>query len=499
MVKATVNRRDFLRTAGATLGAGALMCRGGLAQSEDASPPNVLFIGVDDLRPQLGCYGQNHILSPNIDRLAEQGLLFERTYCQQAICMASRASLLSGYRPNEGKMYLDGPLYTHVPNALSINKHFLANGYEAITIGKIYHHRSDEKEGWSREAFRPEGEWEGRGYFTPEAIAQVREYAQRNPDSRRQGLGPAFECADVADEAYADGLSAAQAVKELNRLRDQPFFLAVGFHKPHLPFCAPRKYWDLYDEDEIKLADNPFAPQDAPEEALTDWRELRGYLGMPTEGPMPDDLARKLLHGYYACVSYVDAMIGRVIDELDRLGLRENTIVVLWGDHGWKLGEYGQWCKHTNFELDTRVPLIISAPGMTARGSRTRALTESVDIYPTLCELTGLELPGHLEGKSMAPLLNDPSLPWKEAAFSQYPRTSVMGYSARTDRYRYTEWRRLRSDSIQARELYDHETDPGENVNIAADPANREITERHSQLLQQCFGFSASEVRARKE
>lgn len=481
-----IDRRAFLGTSLAALGAGALM-GGRFASADETTRPNVLFIAVDDLRPHLGCYGYDQVLSPNIDRLASQGMLFERAYCQQAICMASRASLLSGYRPDKGEIFRCGPLYKHVPDALPLNQHFLNNGYETVTMGKVYHHHSDEKKGWSKEAFHEKGAWEGRGYLDPESIVHVREFDEKHPKSDRKGMGPAYECPDVPDNAYADGICAEHAIEELNRLKDQPFFLAVGFHKPHLPFNAPKKYWDLYDENKINVADNPFYPKDAPPEAGTDWGELRGYYGMPKDGPMPDDLARKLIHGYYACVSYTDAMIGRVLDELDRLDLRKNTIVILWGDHGWKLGEHGMWCKHTNFELDTHAALIIRAPGMKAAGQHTRNLVEFVDIYPTLCDLAGLEKPAHLEGLSMAPLLDDPDQPWKEAAYSQYPRGTLMGYSVRTNRYRYTEWRRIGSKEIEASELYDHENDPDENVNIAGKTENQTIVERHSALLKQGF------------
>ncbi len=449
--------------------------------------PNVLFIAVDDLRPQLGCYGQTQIKSPNIDQLAKEGLLFERTYCQQAICMASRASLMSGYRPDKGQIYKNGPLFTHVPDALTLNQHFVNNGYEAVAMGKIYHHGSDYNPGWSRPTFKPRGDWQGRGYLSEEARRLVLEYTEKNPKAKRKGLGPAFESPDVPDNAYPDGLVAENAVNELNRLKDKPFFIAVGFVKPHLPFSAPKKYWDLYVEEEIKLADNPFVPKGAPKEALTFWEELRGYHGMPSDGPMPDDLARKLIHGYYASVSYIDAMIGKVLNELDRLKLRENTIVVLWGDHGWKLGDHGMWCKHTNFEIDTHVPMIISAPGMKARGERTDALTELVDIYPTLCELSGLEQPKHLEGTSMAPLLSNPRQPWKKAAFSQYPSGGVMGYTMRTDRYRYTEWRNLKSGEVKAQELYDHQEDPQENANVAGKTENRALVSNLAQLLSEGY------------
>jgi len=239
-----------------------------------------------------------------------------------------------------------------------------------------------------------------------------------------------------------------------------------GSNKPHLPFNAPKKYWDLYKPEEIEPADNPFLPKNAPSYALTNWGELRNYHGIPRKGPCPDELARRLIHGYCACVSYIDAQVGRLLGELERLGLRRKTIVILWGDHGWKLGEHSLWCKHTNFELDTHVPMILSSPGMKSAGRRTKALTEYVDIYPTLCELCGLSAPGHLEGVSTAPLLDDPERRWKDAAFSQYPRGRVMGYTMRTERFRYTEWQERRSGKALARELYDHEADPDENENV---------------------------------
>ncbi len=477
-------RRNFLHKTLFTTASLALPL-GSLVRAESKRKPNVLFIAVDDLRPQLGCYGDRGIHSPNIDRLARKGLKFEQTYCQQAICMSSRASLLSGYRPDKYGIYKNGPLYEAVPDALSLNKHFQANGYETISIGKIYHHRSDEKAGWSRPAFHPHGEWEGRGYLNEESKKIVREYTRNNPNANRKGMGPAFECADVPDNAYPDGICAEHAIKELNRLKDKSFFLAVGFVKPHLPFNAPKKYWDLYDEEDIQLPDNPFIPKGAPKEALTNWGELRGYHGMPEKGDMPDHLTRQLIHGYNACVSYTDALVGKLLDELDRLGLSENTIVILWGDHGWKLGEHSMWCKHTNFELDTHVPMMIHVPGMKTAGQSTSALTEYVDIYPTLCELCGLELPEHLEGTSMVPLLDDPKRSWKRAAFSHYPRGNAMGNSIRTKRYRYTEWRNRKNNELVAQELYDHTNDPQENVNVAGKPENRDIIKKLQKMLHE--------------
>jgi arylsulfatase A-like enzyme len=263
----------------------------------------------------------------------------------------------------------------------------------------------------------------------------------------------------------------------------------VGFRKPHLPFLAPKKYYDLYKDEDIKLPDNMYAPKDVPEIAMHNWGELRTYYGIPGSGPLTDEMARKLIHCYYASVSYVDAQIGKVIDELDRLGLRENTAIVLWGDHGWQLGEHGLWCKHTNFEVAARAPLIFSIPGQKTVGMHCDALVEFVDMYPTLATAAGLAMPSHLEGSSLLPLLNDPKTPWKQAAFSQYPRRngdgSYMGYSMRTDRYRYTQWvKRDRLQEVIARELYDHVTDPDENINIAGKPENATLLEQLDQQIK---------------
>ncbi len=494
---ANYTRRDFLSI---LAGTAACALTDSLALAENITPltkparkTNVLFIAVDDLRPQLGCYGQKQILSPNIDRLASQGLLFERAYCQQAVCAPSRASLLSGLRPDSTKIYgLKTPLRKALPNVLSLPEHFKNNGYETLSIGKIYHHRNDDLQAWTEKPFRagafPKGKWKGRGYLTEQAIKQMREYAKENPS--KAGRGPAYEAADVPDSAYPDGANTDHAIAQLNRLKDKPFFLAMGFHKPHLPFNAPKKYWDLYDPQKIKLAENPFIPKDAPDYALSNWGELRNYVGIGKKGPLSDDLARKLIHGYYACTSYIDAQIGRLIAELDRLNLRQNTVIILWGDHGWKLGEHAMWCKHTNFEIDTRAPLIISVPWTKAQGRRTFALTEFIDIYPTLCELTDLPLPPHLEGKSFVPLLNDPDLPWKKAAISQYPRrladkqNGVMGYSMRTKNFRYTEWRHFLSGQVRAKELYDHKKDPHENTNVANDPNYKNTVDKLAKMLK---------------
>jgi arylsulfatase A-like enzyme len=448
--------------------------------------PNILFVAVDDLRCQLGCYGMPHVISPNIDALAADGLVLERAYCQQAICAPSRASVLTGCRPDTTTIYdLNTPVRSVMPDVVTLPEFFKTNGYETISVGKIYHHRTDDLQGWCKEPFVSQGDWQGRGYLTDEAIEEMKgnDAANHARGDMRQGIGPAFEAADVDDEGYHDGRDASAAIRELARLAtlDRPFFLAMGFHKPHLPFNAPKRYWDMYDPAALPLAENPFAPEGANRFSLTDFGELRGYFGIPKEGPVPEPLARQLIHGYCACVTYMDAQFGRVMAELERLGLRENTIVMFWGDHGWKLGEHASWCKHTNFEIDTHAPLLVSTPDTIGKGLRTRALVEFV---------AGLPIPEHCEGTSFAPLLADPDQPWKRAAFSQYPRRNVMGYTVRTDRYRYTEWQQRDTGEILARELYDHESDPQENVNAATLDANAAVIEGLHGILAE--GWQAS-------
>ena len=449
---------------------------------------NVLFIAIDDLQTQLGCYGDTSVLSPNIDRLAGRGLLFERAYCQQAICSPSRISMLSGLRPDSTGIYgLTKMLKDELPEHITLPQHFKRNGYETVSIGKIYHHSKDDPKGWSTEPFRA---MESSGYITAEGKRLVAVNVKENPAAKTKG--PPTEMADVEDNVYSDGKLADFAVKELNRLKDQPFFIAVGFRKPHLPFTAPKKYWDLYDPEKIKLADNPFRPKGATKYTMNNFGELRNYYGMVKgKDPVPDDVARHLLHGYAACVSFIDAQVGKILDELERLDLRDNTVVILWSDHGWKLGEHASWAKHTNFDIDARVPMIISAPGMKAAGRKTTALTELVDIYPTLSDLCGLPIPSNLEGHSYAPLLDDPDLEWKSAAFHQYPRDRdkpdkiVIGYAMRTQDYHYIEWKHIKSGKVQARELYDHRKDPDENVNVIDNPEYSSMVKKLAASLKE--------------
>ncbi len=479
-------RREFLLSSAAAVAAPAASTR-----------PNVLLIAVDDLRPQLGCYGKRQIKSPNIDRLASQGLRFDRAYCQQAVCAPTRASLLTGTRPDTTRVWdLQTPLNTVRPDLVSIPHHFKRNGYETVSLGKIYHHANEDPQAWTSDPWLPKGDWAGgwRGYRDPLSAVAVRQndaaLKARGVTAPAQfGRGPAFEGPDVPDNAYQDGMTADKAIEELRRLKDKPFFLAAGFLKPHLPFNAPKKYWDLYSPDDLELPSRSDWPEDAPKLAGSDWGELRAYTGIPQKGPVDDTTMRMLIHGYYACVSYMDAQVGRVLAELARLGLRENTIVVLWGDHGWKLGDYGAWCKHTNYELDTHVPLILSVPGQRNAGGATSALVEYVDIYPTLAEAC-LNVPGQCEGESMMPLLADPARKWKAAAFSQYPRgKEVMGYTMRTERWRYTEWIAKSAGEVTARELYDHAGSDAASANLAGLPAYAATVQQLSAMLDKGLGW----------
>ncbi len=451
----------------------------------EAKKYNVLFFAVDDLRPEFGAYGSKIVKSPNLDALAVKGLTFQRAYCQQAVCSPSRSSLLTGTRPDTTKVWdLETHFRTAIPNTITLPQHFKNNGYFVQGMGKLFHGGFDDAPSWSTPWTNPKAQ----NYGAQENIelvarktAEAKKEGQKGKQAKRNSRGPAFEGADVPDDTFHDGALADMAIKALRDLKDkkQPFWLGVGFIRPHLPFVAPKKYWDLYDPKQIELAKVTTKPKGAPDYAVQPGGEMRAYHNIP-DGHVPDDMARELKHGYYAAISYMDAQVGKVVAELERLGLRDDTIIIIWGDHGWKLGEYDAWCKHTNVELDTRVPLIISVPGQKTAGKKSNALVEFVDIYPSLAELCGLPLPKHLEGTSFAPLIKDPEQKWKPAAFSQYPRgvagKQLMGYSMRTDRYRFTRWVERKDHSkLDAVELYDHQTDPMETVNIANDPKNAKL------------------------
>lgn len=494
--------------------------------------PNVLFIAVDDLRPELGCYASPVAITPNMDALAKTGLLFNRAYCQEAICSPSRASVMTGAYPESIKVIENYAYFRDLnPDIITLPQQFRKHGYETVYAGKIFHPgHADEKLSWSR---RPAADKVERapGLTGGYAIEENREVTRKNKAevvarygevALRDGLGsgPAYEFADLPDNAYDDGYNTEVAIatmKEMLKNGDKPFFLGLGFTKPHLNWVAPKKYWDLYQEVTIPLATHTQAPKDGAAMGVHASFELRSRYGIPKEGEINDSLARELKRAYLACVSFVDAQIGKMMAALDEAGVRENTIVVLWSDHGWHLGDMGIWGKATNYETATRVPLIISVPGMSekSRGKKTDALVELVDMYPTLCELAGIPKPAHLEGKSFVPLLSNPKQAWQFAAFSQFPSPALrewaanplskgmretyfgpliqkveariqqqqketwdreqfeqrlMGYTMRTDRYRLVVWKDTANKQAPPIyvELYDHNKDPSETKNIAA-------------------------------
>lgn len=505
-----------------------------------ADKPNILFIAIDDLRPELGCYGSEIAVTPNLDGLGKGGLLFNRAYCQQAICRPSRASLMTGTRPETtGLFHNYVSLRELQPDILTLPQHLVANGYETAYVGKIFHNGdTDEERSWSLPAAKwlgPEITKPNGPYCLPENVAlrdeNFKEMYAKYGVAARRGLasGPAFERADVPDHAYIDGYNTLLAIKTMKQLAGgkKPFFLGMGFHLPHLNWCAPQKYWDLYDPSKIPLAAEAAAPTAGAAMGLHASFELRTRSNIPKYGAIEDDLARTLKHAYFASTSYVDAQIGLLLKALDEAGLRENTVVIVWGDHGWHLGDMGVWGKATNYEIATRVPLMIWTPDMQARGHKTDALVELVDIFPTLCELADVPLPKHLEGHSFAALLDEPNQPWKKAAFSQYPNPALrewaanplsqgmketwfgplindveqriidqqgenwdrelfeehlMGYTMRTDRYRLVVWRDHRSPQAAPIfvELFDHQLDPHETMNVA--PHHRQLVE---QLISQ--------------
>lgn len=467
---------------------------------------NVLFIAVDDMRTWLGCYGHPIVKTPNIDAIAARGTVFERAYCQQALCSPSRTSLLTGCRPDKTKVYsLEDHFRKYLPDVVTLPQYFKQHGYVTQGLSKIYHPGLDDPASWTIPHWDPKAPT----YHKPESLAAYEKrkaelaaqnvvpkdkVLERDPKTgmpmsiKRQAntvklKGPAWEDPDVPDNALADGMTADKAVEALRQLKDRPFFLAVGFHRPHLPFVSPKKYHDLYKMEQIRTAPNPDAPKDCPDVALYKWAELRAYTDIPDVGPMDEQKKKELIKAYYAAISYTDAQIGKIVNELDKLGLRDKTIIVLWGDHGWQLGEHSVWCKHTNFEEATHAPLVMSVPGQ--KPGRTTDLAEFVDIYPTVCEAAGLAIPVGREGTSLMPVIKNPERQWKRAAFSQYPRPNkVVGYSMRTDNYRYTEWIKDEKDVVGV-ELYDYKADPQGNVNIAGKPENKELVAKLAKMLKE--------------
>lgn len=452
------------------------------ATANQAARPNVLLLCVDDLKPLLGCYGDKTVKSPNLDRLATRGLLFERAYCNQAVCAPSRNALLTGRRPQALGIYDLGTNFRKAaPDAVTLPQYFKQHGYRTEGLGKIFHvghGNSEDPVSWSVPHWRADVV----AYALPESKAKkglTREEALfANKPGKGLPRGAAYEAANVPDNTYPDGALADEAVRRLRAAKDkpnEPFFLAVGFVKPHLPFCAPKKYWDLYDRAAFALPARQTPPDGAPAYAPQAGGELRQYAGIPEKGALPPELARTLIHGYHAAVSFMDAQLGRVLDALDETGLAKNTVIMVWGDHGWHLGDHGIWCKHTNYEQAARIPLLVVAPGATHPGSRSAALAETVDVFPTLAELAGLptpQVPQGLDGQSLVPLLRDPTALGKQAIYHVYPRSpggrQVLGRAVRTARHRLVEWKAIGAAANSAElELYDYEADPGETRNLA--------------------------------
>ena len=437
---------------------------------------NILFISIDDFRPKVSSYGETKMITPNIDKLASEGLQFNNAYTNIAVCGASRASIMTGIRPSE-KRFNDFSTRASVdtPDAIPLNQIFKENGYETISYGKIYHHKDDFQEYWSEK----DGGQIQSDFQDPKSIARV-ENAGTGEYGKKQ---PTFEYPDVDDYAYNDGKITKKAIDKLRILKreNKPFFMAIGYVSPHLQFIQPKKYWDKYDHDAIKLADNSFQPKNSPDiaiEAQHNSAEMRkNYLDIPSEGKLDDSLARNLIHGYYASVTYMDALIGELIKGLDDLGLRENTTIVFWSDHGYFLGEHGFWCKHSTFEEAVKIPFIISSPKH-VKNKMTASFTELVDVYPTLCDIANIEAPNYLQGKSLMPVLEDPSKILKTEVYTRYKQ----GEAVIDKDFSYTEFHD--GEKYLGNMLYDNHKDHGQNTDISKLPTNELLVKKYKEKLK---------------
>ncbi|MGZ0654377.1 sulfatase [Coraliomargarita sp. W4R72] len=443
-----------------------------------AAQRNVVMVMVDDLRPLLASYGDPHAITPNFDRLAERGIVLRNAYSQISLCAPSRASILTGLRPDTLECYINEDQFRDArPDAVTLPEAFSAQGYRTISVGKVFDARNRDTSVWDVELLPSHKKsiyalQENREIYQKNS----REYFATDP-SERQGLwlvGPAYEAAPLDASQYYDGKIVSEAMREMRANQNQPFFLSVGFIKPHLPFTCPQEYWDLYDRDQFELPSPRTRPANAPALPYHEGFELRLYDGIPHQDMLSDDLTRTLVHGYYACVSFVDAMLGRLIDEIDRLGLADDTIIVVTGDHGYHLGEKELWCKFTAFQEASHTPLMVIDPKAKRKGEASAGLVELVDLYPTICELAGVPMPDDLEGTSFVPLLEKPDRAWKNAVYSLAGREAgwkgVIGRSMRTANYNYVEWRHRVSGELRLRELYDLNKDPAETVNVVDDP-----------------------------
>ena len=451
-------RRDFLSTS-LKAGTAAAFTTGLLPnlKAETSERYNVLFIMADDLRPLLGCYGYSEMYTPNIDALAERGTLFKRAYCQFPVCNPSRTSILTGLRPDTIGVH-DNDTYfrNNLPDVVTLPQHFKTHGYHTRAIGKVAHGLTAlfDQFSWSVPVWR---QWAG-------------------PVNRK--TIPLWQALDVADDELWDGQIANKTIEVLAQPQSTPFFLFVGFHKPHLPYDVPRKYYDLYTSQAFDTPADATLPEGLPQIAQISWNEIESYQDIQNEGPLSGEKTLELIRAYAASTSYMDVQVGRVLQQLDTLGLSENTVIVFVGDHGFHLGEHGLWRKNTLFEVALHSPLIISIPGQ--QPNRTDAFTELVDIYPTLCDACQLPVPSELVGSSLTSVIEEPTLPWKTAAFSQLSQGGAMGRSMRTARYRYTEWG---DNGRHGRELYDYDVDPDETVNIADLRENAELVAHLSEQI----------------
>ncbi len=461
------------------------------------SKKNILFISIDDLRPVLTCYGNQEVQTPNIDKLCSNSAVFTKAYAQYASCNPSRSSLLTGLLPEAtGVIRNSQILRNEQPDIVTLPQNFRNQGYKTYGLGKVFHEFHD-----ARTLLEDPMSWDYEFHVQRDPLNVIEYHDPVNLDKRnitKRKRIKSIEFYDDPDESYDDGKIASKACSLLKSHRDsEPFFLAVGFKKPHLPFVAPKKYRDLYDELNTRLPQNTSAPQGAPTEALIDFNELRGYDDIPNEGKLNDSVGIELKKAYYSCVSFIDAQIGRIMKTLEQEGYADNTIVVIWGDHGFKLGEYGSWAKNSNYSVDIHVPLIVHHPG--TRGRKTvKEVVGLIDLFPTLCELAGVNNLPDLHGNSFAQLCTGSSTEktTNAYAFSQVRRKGMMGYSIINEDFHYIKWVSTSNKKKEKIELYDLKVDSKETKNRAANPQNRSILDQMDVLLEEQLALIAKRKKA---